>query len=100
MFIVHLSFPVARENREKVLEEFLTRAATVKAMKGCVAFIPFVDPVNDTSVGVIHEWETEGDFATYTSSASFSDLGKSIRPLMTAAPASKRFNAELLGVVN
>jgi quinol monooxygenase YgiN len=99
MLIAHLTFNVSPENRARALDTLLEEAPTVRAMKGCVTFLPFLDPADDGALGVVHEWETEADFAAYAASNAFKNSGAVLRPMMTAAPVSKRFAAELLDMV-
>lgn len=99
MLIAHLTFNVAPENRARALDRLVAEAPAVRAMPGCAAFLPFIDPTDDSALGVVHEWETEADFAAYTASEAFRTSGAVLRPMMTAAPVSKRFAAELLEMV-
>lgn len=72
----------------------------VRAMKGCIAFYPFFDLVDDAMFGVVHEWESETDFNAYTSSDYFRTFGQRVRPLMTGKPVSRRFHAQIQEVIN
>lgn len=100
MLIVHLRFPITPEDRPKALEAFTRGAGSVRAMKGCVAFFPFYDPDDEGVLGVLHEWESEEEFAAYATSDIFKEFGTFIRPMMTGKPVSRRFRAELIEVVN
>lgn len=100
MLIAHLRFPIAPENRQAATEALVADAKAVRAMKGCLAFHPVHDPVDDAVLGVVHEWETEADFAAYTGSEVFRSFGARIRPMMTGKPESRRFRAELIAVIN
>ncbi len=97
MFIAHVTFCVAPENRKLAIEALRTEVEVVRAMKGCVAFIPFVDPTDAQAVGVMHEWDSSDTFANYISSSSFTSLGQKLRPIMLSPPISKRFDATLIG---
>lgn len=99
MFIAHLRFPIAPDNRQVATAALLENASAVRAMPGCVAFNPIHDPSDPGVLGVVHEWESEAAFAAYTDSEIFHDFGARIRPLMTGKPESRRFRAELLEVV-
>lgn len=99
MLIAHLRFPIAPENRQIATEALLASAADVRAMKGCISFHPIHDPSDAGVLGVVHEWESEADFAAYTASDIFLAFGALIRPLMTGIPVSRRFRAELIEVV-
>ena len=100
MLIAHVHFSVAAGERQKALDTLLAETPAVRAMKGCQAFIPFLDATDSESLGVLHEWDCAEDFAAYTSSPGFAEVGKVLRPMMTAAPVSRRFDATLLQTVN
>lgn len=100
MIIAHVTFSVAAEKRQEALDVLVSEIAGVRAMHGCLAFVPFVDPSDEISLGVLHEWETAADFAAYGSSSGFAEVGKALRPMMTGAPISRRFDATLLETVN
>lgn len=99
MLIAHVRFPIAPEDREVATEALLADVETVRAMPGCIAFFPIHDPSDAAVLGVVHEWETESDFAAYTASDAFKKFGAIIRPLMTGTPISRRFRSELIEVV-
>jgi hypothetical protein len=48
---------------------------------------------------VIHEWDSEASFAEYQRSDSFARSGQVLRPMMIAAPVSRRFRGDLLETV-
>jgi quinol monooxygenase YgiN len=96
MLIAHVIFSVAPESRPLAIDTLKQEVADVRAMKGCVAFIPFLDPTNTQNVGVLHEWESAEDFSAYIASGSFAALGEVLRPIMVSPPISKRFDATLL----
>ncbi|GLQ57229.1 putative quinol monooxygenase [Devosia nitrariae] len=100
MLVVHLRFTVAPETRQQTLETLVAGAPVVRAMPGCIAYIPFSDPTDDTAVGILQEWEAGEDLAAYTASETFRSFGAALRPMMTAKPVSKRFSAELIEVIN
>lgn len=96
MLIAHVRFPVAPEHRQTVLDAFRADLAGVRAMSGCRAFFPFFDIADDAMFGIVHEWDSEEDFQAYTASGAFAAFGRRVRPLMTGAPDSRRFLAELI----
>jgi len=100
MFIAHVHFCVEANDRQAALDALVAEIDSVRGMKGCLAFIPFSEPDNKTGLGVIHEWETQADFAAYGTSSEFARLGQMLRPMMTAAPVSRRFDAKLFEAVN
>ena len=68
-------------------------------MPGNVAFRVYASGEDQGGVTVVHEWDDEASFGGYLESDSFARLGQMIRPLMTGAPVSRRFRAELLETV-
>lgn len=100
MIIAHVTFSVAAKSRQAALDVLVSEIAGVRAMHGCLAFVPFVDPSDETSLGVLHEWETAADFGAYATSDGFAAVGQVLRPMMTAPPMSRRFDATLLESVN
>ncbi len=93
MFIAHVQFSVASPNRQQALDTLKAEIPVVRAMPGCKLFLPFADAIGEGGLGVIHEWDAAEDFAAYVASTAFATLGQVLRPLMTAAPVSRRFNA-------
>lgn len=96
MLIAHVTFIVAHNDSRKALDTLSAEVEQVRAMPGCVAFIPFQDATDPQRVGVIHEWETQQDFDGYISSDAFERVGGILRQMMVAPPVSDRFDATLL----
>ncbi|MBL4645220.1 MAG: antibiotic biosynthesis monooxygenase [Rhizobiales bacterium] len=96
MIVTHVHFNVAANERQTALTALLTATVTVRDMDGCQTFIPFIDPTDETRLGVMHEWEAEANFAAYIASDAFKTLGQALRPMMTAPPTTRRFDATLL----
>ena len=96
MFIAHVGFKVAAENREQALSALMREVDTVRGMTGCRAFVPFLDPTDPQGVGILQEWASSEEFAAYTRSTGFAESGQALRPLMVAPPVSSRFDATLL----
>ncbi|MEP4194815.1 MAG: antibiotic biosynthesis monooxygenase [Aliishimia sp.] len=71
----------------------MTEVDQIRAMTGCVTFIPFKDASNPHILGVFHEWDSADDFAGYTASRAFARNGQKLRPIMLSAPVSRRFDA-------
>lgn len=100
MLIAHVRFPIPSHARPTVVDAFSAIVSEVRAMKGCIAFYPFFDLSNDEVFGVVHEWESAEDFATYTASDAFKTFGAAVRPLMIGKPDSRRFQAQPLEAAN
>lgn len=96
MRLAHVTFTVAPHALRTALDRLLAEVATVRRMTGCRAFIPFADPTVDGGLGVLHEWDTADDFAGYLSSPGFAAVNEILRPMMTSAPVSRRFDADLV----
>lgn len=96
MFIAHVDFDVAPEDRPHALAVLEMEVEDVRDLPGCVSFAPYADPVLPGRVSVVHEWTDETGFAAYLSSRAFARSGEELRPLMTAPPSSRRYHATLL----
>jgi quinol monooxygenase YgiN len=99
MFIAHVHFAVAPDDLQAALDTLLAEAPSVRAMSRCRTFPPFLDGADPCRLGVLHEWETQEDFAAYAASPGFAATGRVLRPMMTDAPVSRRFQADLLPIV-
>lgn len=100
MLIAHVRFRAIEEDRRKALDTLMAKAPAIRAMKGCLAFVPFLDPTDRQGLGVLHEWQSGEDFAAYSASPEFSETAWILRPLMTEAPVSRRFDARLIETLN
>ena len=99
MFIAILDFTTTAADRPAALAQLDQESGEVRAMPGNVAFRVYAGREDDTQVTVVHEWQDEPSFAGYLGSASFARSGEVLRPLMTGAPVSRRFRAELAETV-
>lgn len=99
MFIALVHIAVAPDDRQAALDTLLAEAPSVRAMSGCTTLLPFVDASDPCRLGVLHEWETQDAFAAYAASPGFAAAGRILRPMMTEAPVSLRFRADLLATV-
>lgn len=93
MRIAHLTFTVRPEEQQEALTVLLGEAKAVRAMEGCRAFIPFVDPTSTGGIGVVHEWASDEAFAAYLASEPFAASRERLFPLMISEPDSRRFDA-------
>jgi len=99
MFIAILDLSTAAADRPAALAQLDAEADQVRAMPGNVAYRVYAERDDDTAVTVVHEWDDEESFAGYVRSESFAQSGVVIRPLMTGAPVSRRFRADLIETV-
>ncbi|MEE2943764.1 MAG: antibiotic biosynthesis monooxygenase [Pseudomonadota bacterium] len=94
MLIAHVTIQTAAKDLENALDVLLSAAPGVRAMQGCQAYQPFINPQTDGQIMLVQEWETTDSFQNYLASSSFNNSGAKLAPLMTAAPISKRFQAD------
>ncbi|MBF9034628.1 antibiotic biosynthesis monooxygenase [Rhodobacterales bacterium HKCCE2091] len=99
MFIAIVDFHVAPDARDTALDHLLSEARTVRAMPGNRCFRPHLDPASGTHVGVLHEWDDAESFAAYLASPGLAASGAVLRPMMTAPPSSRRYDARLVETV-
>jgi quinol monooxygenase YgiN len=99
VLIAILDFSPAASDRPAALAQLDAEHDEVRAMPGCLAFRVYASRENEARITVVHEWDDEVSFASYLESDSFARSGKVLRPIMTGAPVSRRFRAELLETV-
>lgn len=100
MRIAHVTFTVAPQHQTLALNTLLAEVPVVRQMQGCLAFIPFIDPTVAGGLGIVHEWESDDAFAVYIGSPGFAAVNAVLRPIMTGAPVSRRFDVDMLDTVN
>jgi quinol monooxygenase YgiN len=96
MLIAILDFRTAAADRPAALAQLDRERDEIRAMPGNVAFRVYASRCDDAGITVVHEWADEPSFAGYLRSDAFARSGAVLRPLMTGAPTSRRFRAELL----
>lgn len=96
VFIAHVTLTVDAARRPAILQHLVEDAPAVRAMPGCLAFTPFADPTDAGTLGVLHEWASEADFAGYTDSPIFARFGRDVRAMALVPPVSRRFTAALV----
>jgi quinol monooxygenase YgiN len=99
MLIAILDFSTTAADRPAALAQLDGERDEIEAMPGNVAFRVYASRQDDTQVTVVHEWEDPASFAGYLDSEAFARSGAVLRPLMTGAPVSRRFSADLLETV-
>ena len=99
MFLAILDLKFDPADRPAAVAQFEGERPVVRAMPGCIDFRALVPPGNATDVTVLHEWSDEESFRSYLSSEAFLRSGQVLRPLLAAAPISRRFRAELVETV-
>ncbi|MGA8118091.1 MAG: antibiotic biosynthesis monooxygenase [Actinocatenispora sp.] len=99
MFIAIVDITVATADRPAALAQFDGVRDQIRAMPGNLAFRVYPSREEDTRIAVVHEWDDEESFAGYLRSDAFTRSSELLRPIMTGAPVSRRFSAELLETV-
>ncbi|MFI5914089.1 putative quinol monooxygenase [Dactylosporangium sp. NPDC051541] len=99
MLIAIVDFTVAPADREAALRQLDAERVEVNAMPGNINFRVYSSRADDTAVTIVHEWQDAASFNGYQESESFARSGAVLRPMMTAAPVSRRFHADLLETV-
>lgn len=99
MLIAVLDLHTSATDRSAALAQLDAEREEVRAMPGNLDFRVYAARDNEEDVAVIHEWADEPSFAAYLASDSFARSGAVLRPLMTASPVSRRFQASLLETV-
>ena len=99
MLIAVLDLQTTPADRSTALAQLDGERDEIRSMPGNLDFRVYAARDDDGCVTVIHEWVDEPSFAAYLSSEAFERSGAVLRPLMTAAPVSRRFRAALLETV-
>ncbi|GHJ44191.1 hypothetical protein Cs7R123_15330 [Catellatospora sp. TT07R-123] len=99
MFIAIVEFATTAADRPAALAQLDAERVRVRAMPGNIAYRVHASREDDTGIVIVHEWEDETAFAGYAASDSFARSGQVLRPMMTGAPVSRRFRAELVQTV-
>lgn len=99
MFIAILDLTTSVDDRSRALAQLDAERPAITAMPGCVNFRAFASHLDGTSVTALHEWADESDFRAYLASDAFARSGLVLRPMLTTAPLSRRFRAELIEAV-
>jgi quinol monooxygenase YgiN len=95
VLIAIVDFSTAAVDRSAALAQLDGERDQVRAMPGNLAFRVYASRADETGITIVHEWDGEASFAGYLSSDSFARSGEVLRPMMTGAPVSRRFSAEL-----
>jgi quinol monooxygenase YgiN len=99
MLIAILDLHTTTAQRPVALAQLDDEREEIRAMPGNLDFRVYAARDDEGAVVVVHEWADEESFAGYLSSDAFARSGAVLRPLMTEAPVSRRFHADLLQAV-
>jgi len=99
MLIAIVDFSTSASDRPAALAQLDGECEQVRAMPGNIAFRVYASREDETAITIVHEWADEASFAGYQASDAFARSGTVLRPMMTGAPVSRRFHAELFETV-
>jgi quinol monooxygenase YgiN len=99
MIIAIVDFQVSPPDQAMALEILASDGVAATAIPGNLGFRAFTDAGSPTHVGLMHEWTDAAAFEAYLASAGFAEVGAKLRPMMTGAPVSRRFDAVLYETV-
>ena len=95
MLIALVEFDVAPEDRAAALAALTAEAPEVRAMAGNLGFRPLIRADTPGGVMILHEWRDRAGFDAYRAGPGFAAIGRAIRPLMTATPVTRVFEAAI-----
>jgi quinol monooxygenase YgiN len=99
-FVAILDLSIAATDRHAAIAQLESEQPVVSAMPGCVGFRVFASRQSDGGITVLHEWTDAPSFEDYLVSDAFARSSELLRPMMTSAPVSRRFNVELVETVH
>ena len=99
MLIALLDLRTSKADRPLALAQLDSEKEEIRAMPGNLDFRVYAARDDEEAVTVIHEWADQPSFAGYLSSGAFTRSGAVLRPLVTSAPVSRRFEAALVETV-
>ena len=99
MLIAILDLRTVPADRAVAVAQLDSEREEIRAMPGNLDFRVYAARDDEEVVTVIHEWTDEPSFAGYLSSGAFTRSGAVLRPLVTSAPVSRRFEAALVETV-
>jgi len=100
MFIAIVDLRTHPNDRAAARDRLVAEQPAVRAMPGCVDFRVYESLEDAGRLTVLHEWDDEASFATYTASSEFERSGQVIRPLVVEPSVSRRFRADIAETVN
>jgi quinol monooxygenase YgiN len=99
VIIAIVDVTTAAADRPAALAQLDSEREAVRAMPGNVAFRVYASREDETRTTIVHEWADAESFAGYQRSGAFARSGAVLRPMMSGAPVSRRFRAELVETV-
>jgi quinol monooxygenase YgiN len=98
-FIAILDVSTSEADQSAAVAQLDGERSAVRAMPGCLGFRVFCDREREGGITVLHEWVDRAAFDEYLASEAFARSGAVLRPMMTEAPSSRRFQVELAETV-
>lgn len=97
MIVIRVKLSVNSENSQAFKEVFLGAVEDNKGLEGCVDFQLYQQASEENSFLVYEEWKDMASFEQYKKSEAFSQFMMSIKPLLSKAPNSAYYQAEVVG---
>ncbi len=98
MIVIRVKVSVKPENKSDFINVMQDSIAISREFDGCQHFGLYQDVMDDTTLILYEEWETQAQFDAYKASDHFKESGKQLFALMNGAPDSAYFNAEMIPV--
>ncbi|PRY20434.1 quinol monooxygenase YgiN [Aliiruegeria haliotis] len=85
MKLITVEAKFSAETLDNAIAAFEASAQAVCAMAGCQTYTIYSS--NDAaSIVIVQKWASMEQFDAYRGSAAFAEIGKSLKPMMTAPP--------------
>lgn len=95
MLIAIVEFSTTAADRPAALTHLDGERDRVRALPGSLAYQIYACRDDETRTVIVQEWADEASMEGYRRSDSFARIGEVLRPMMTGAPVSRSFRAEL-----
>ena len=98
MHVIRVELHAEGTNKRALVDNLLAESIDVRrTFPGCRRFDVLVDPVDESKVLLLEEWEDAASFAAYQESGIFEHAGAVSFPLIDGSPDSAYYAAELVG---
>lgn len=96
MIVIRVAVTVKPEEKLNFVNLMQQETTEVKQFAGCERFNLYTDIVDENTFLLYEEWQTLADFEAYKNSDLFKQNGAKLFPMMSGAPDSAYFQAEML----
>ncbi len=96
MIYVEVNFTVAPADRPAAITCLRDEAPQMRAMPGNRSVRVLTDPNDNGSITLLHQWDNLVGLDAYRKGPLFAAIGGTLRPMMTGAPSTKVYEAQLL----